>query len=302
MNVTFSNIEGYSDNLDKFENILQIFINSPVEELYKEVKSMILIEFENISNQLKNYFDQNNNEIYSKYIDFNRRFFNNLCYSVLFTISSFTLKIDYYSFTINTLVDKLNRFFIDLVNLSSTSKEFFRSLTFVEKFVKIKRSFLKDICYNKSHLNSEESSALFNFNKFSSFGRYFFNNLNEIIDLNEDPHNFPNPSINLYTIYKQKFYNGRKEFIWKNKIVKSNYLNKFFVIYFNSKLINWKVSIIKENKEKSNMCRVCEKKFSSIDFLMHTWFCKEINTYVPEVKRFSNKIDILLKELQKYKE
>ena len=68
MNITFSNIEGYSDNLDKFENIIQIFIKSPVEELYKEVKSIILIEFENISNNLKNYFDQNNNEIYSKYI------------------------------------------------------------------------------------------------------------------------------------------------------------------------------------------------------------------------------------------
>ena len=215
---------------------------------------------------------------------------------VLFTISSFAMKTDYYSFTINTLVDKLNRFFLDLVSISSNSKEIFRSLIFVEKFIKIKRSFLKDVCYNKIHFYDETS--LFNYNKFCSFGRYFFNNINEIIDLNEDPKNFPKPHNGLFITYKLKYLKERK---WKNNLTESRYINKFFIIYFNSKLMNWKVSILKENQEKSNTCRVCEKKFLSRDFLMHSWFCKEINTYVPEIKKFSNKIELLLNELEKHK-
>ena len=68
LNITFSNNESFTDNLSKFENIIQILISSPVEELYKEVKLMILNEFENISIEIKNYFEQNNNETCSKYI------------------------------------------------------------------------------------------------------------------------------------------------------------------------------------------------------------------------------------------
>ena len=58
--------EIFLENLFKFENIIQVLIESPPEELYKEVKQMILIEFENISFEIRNYLEQNKIEKFSK--------------------------------------------------------------------------------------------------------------------------------------------------------------------------------------------------------------------------------------------
>lgn len=66
-NNSFSKEEGLAENLNRFENILQILIQSPLEELYKEVKSMILNEFEALSIKINNYFEVNKNVIVSKF-------------------------------------------------------------------------------------------------------------------------------------------------------------------------------------------------------------------------------------------
>jgi hypothetical protein len=212
----------------------------------------------------------------------------------LFTISNLTIRADYYTNTLNYLVEMLNKNLVNQISSLNDSNEFVRIFDFEEKFVKLKRSFLKEFW---------KTNKQFNFSKFSSFGKYFFNNLYEII---------PDPNIistltfltHILIIYRNKLFSNRNEFTWKNfgEVDKHTKINDSFSIYFNSKLLNWKVGIIKETKEKSNTCRVCEKKFSSKEFIIHSWFCKEINSFVPEIKKFSNKIGILLEELKSNKE
>ena len=92
--------------------------------------------------------------------------------------------------------------------------------------------------------------------------------------------------------------------MWKNYFSRENdiKINDIFAIYFNTKLLIWKVSILKENKEKYNICRVCEKRFYSKDFMLHSWFCKEINSCVPEINKFGKKIEILRNDLKKHLE
>ena len=52
----------FLEDLSKLENIIQILIHSFKEEVYNEVKSMILTEFENISCEISNYLELIKNE------------------------------------------------------------------------------------------------------------------------------------------------------------------------------------------------------------------------------------------------
>jgi hypothetical protein len=58
--------EKFLDDLNKLDNIIHILIESFKEELYKEVKSMILIEFENVSFEIKLFLELTNKEEASK--------------------------------------------------------------------------------------------------------------------------------------------------------------------------------------------------------------------------------------------
>ena len=214
-----------------------------------------------------------------------------ICYSILFVISSFTLYIDYYTFTINSLIDKLNRFFLKLIEYPLIPNE----------FIHIKTTYLKDFCYNNSKSENDKTNSLqFNFNKFCSFGTYFFNNINTLININT---NSKNHSFSLdinYNFYK--FSQKMRISTWKNylpfkeKILK---LNKFFCIFFNSKLISWKTNILMTKSDKENTCRVCDKILISNYFILHSWFCKEIKFYIPKLTRLNNEILRLIEKIEK---
>ena len=166
----------------------------------------------------------------------------------------------------------------------------------------MKRSFLKDFCNNYGEKDKNHVNQGFNYNKFGSFGRYFFNNLIGIVpepnvkNIIEDRQN--------HNLYKRKSKERINDLLWKNYLIREDNvkIDNFYAIYFNTILLNWKVSILKEIKEKSNTCRVCEKKFSSKDFMLHSWVCKEINSYVPEIDKFTLKIENLIDDLIKQNE
>jgi hypothetical protein len=176
----------------------------------------------------------------------------------------------------------------------------------MEKFVQIKRSFLKDFCYGNvsSNYGTNESGMQFHFNKFGSFGTYFFNNLKDMINVTKSYAKSFSFNQKCFKIESGKNMKGRKSIAaWKDYIQPQNNtkLDKFFAVYFNSKLLSWKTSILSTKTEIENTCRVCDKTLSSKDFILHNWFCKEIQTYFPKLSKFNQDIDVLLDKIEKNK-
>ena len=262
------------------------------EDLFKEVKSLILNEFDNTTNEIENYLEQNKNEKSKKLL-------TRISANILFIISDLTYKLDYYNLTINCIVEKLNRFFIDFVEITKNSIHFPKILDLIQKFVKIKKTFMKDFIEIREKNKEGEfedydfdNKIIYNFalNKFCSFGRYFFNNLPDLVDINiSNNSNFKNQA--LYTnrinnTFKNNYKNvlSKCNFIRRNEIDTGNhlmdgknklYLDKYFKFYFKSKLVLWKYSFIQPGTKKIEICRICEKTFEINEFVLHLYFCKE---------------------------
>lgn len=175
------------------------------------------------------------------------------------------------------------------------------------KFIQIKRAFLKDFCYfNGKSGNDNPNLMQFNFNKFCSFGTYFFNNLKTMIDdLNikqiNNPLSLTKGCYNQHKLFQMKRMTIP---IWMDYISskeENKNLDKFFCVFFNSKLISWKTCILNTKSEKENTCRVCDKILSSKDFILHSWFCKEIKFYLPKLTKLNEEIDKLLEKIEKNK-
>lgn len=181
-----------NENLENLERILDILIQTSPEDLFREIKSLILNEFERTTMDIQNCLEKKKNE--STY-----KVFSWISQTILFILSLITYKLDYYSLTINCLAEKLNRTFTELIekesNLSTEgdiphTKFYFKSLNIINRFIQLKKFFIKDFCQsNKSEFNysknigHEHLENKFSFNKFNSFGRYFFNNVYFLINL-----------------------------------------------------------------------------------------------------------------------
>lgn len=204
--------------------------------------------------------------------------------------------VDYYTFTVNSIAEKLYRSFNNLIENNLDIDSFISTLNFLEKFVQIKSSFLKEFCFNKVSESGEINQSHFHFDKFSSFGTYFFNNLKTLIDFrNHD-------SELIVSNYNRNKTNRKKEvnIVWNNSY--SNHhtkLDKFFSLFFNSKLLSWKTSILNTRMEKDNTCRVCEKTLSSKDFILHSWICKEIKSSIPKLTYLNNELHSLTNKIEK---
>jgi hypothetical protein len=195
----------------------------------------------------------------------------------------------------------MNRFFINLIGFNLDGEEFKKTMYFLEKFVQIKSSFLKEFCFNRKVGTNSPNQSQFHFDKFSSFGTYFFNNFKTMIDIK-------NQSIDLIYILVDFRENQKKPKKKKRGIddVWINYYNnhttkldKFFALFFNSKLLSWKTSILNTKIEKDNTCRVCEKTLNSKDFILHSWICKEIKCSIPKLTSYNDELDSLIKRFEK---
>jgi hypothetical protein len=168
----------FISNLYKFQSIIEVLINIGPYEMFREVKSMILTEFETTALAIQKHLEKTNNVK-------DMQMFICLTQRILFIVSLIVFKLDYYTITINCLVEKLNRFFIDFVTRAKDSKQnnFVKCLNLVQKFFKIKKNYMTDFCMTATPINGKiESMFNFAFNKFCSFGRYFFSNLYMMMD------------------------------------------------------------------------------------------------------------------------
>jgi len=319
--------ENFIENLEKFEQIVEILIKTSSQDLFREVKSIILNEYESTINQIKKYLETNKKES-------SKKFLTCISSNILFIISTITYKLDYYTITVNCLVDKLNKFFIKFVDETKSSNGYVKSLEFIQKFVKIKKTFIKDFIVNNrkipeeasdnltvnnisnneksssysgvsstnetfTHMNSNNEKVFYNFvfNKFCSFGRFFFNNIflltdfNPIIDSEKyslkgiDYNKIKDTNGCFINVYKYKLRKNIYEtffFNWKNKSKKYEFhknkiiIDKYFIMLFNSKLASWKYATIQPGVKKTEICRICETKFEINEFVLHLFFCKEL--------------------------
>lgn len=302
-----SSIETLAESLEKFERILEILINSSPEDLFREVKSLILNEFDNTKIEIQNYLEQNNNEEICK-------FFTSISQTILFTLSNISFKLDYYSLALNSMVEKMNKFFIDFVDVigvSSNNQEFIKCSDMVQKFIRIKKVFLKDFFENKT-IKKESDTNIFNnvsYNRFSSFGRYFFNNIFNILNEKSEAeisHTKPTTEKAIFRIFKKNL--SRDKILWKshtrsfNEAEGEHMLDKFFKLYFTAKFANWKYSSITSGQKKIEICRVCEQSFQINDFVLHSFYCKEQKMHYANLKEIKVQVKDAITELKTYRE
>lgn len=332
--------ENFKDNLEKFQRLVEILIKTSPDDLFKEVKSMILNEYESTISEIKTYLEINQSES-------SKKFLLSISSNILFIISQITYKLDYYTITINCLVEKLNKFFINFVESTSNCNEFTKSLDLVQRFVKIKKTFMKEFIDNKQQIPEEENNKLnintensekedldedenfynnynekifynFAFNKFYSFGRYFFNNMLLMLDMNiyiEPDYSNKNSVFNkdfskgVYNIYKYKFKRGLNQthFIWKNKkqtLAERNRIipDKYFKLFFNSKLASWKYALIQPGIKKIEICRICETTFEINEFVLHLYICKEQRMNLQSLLEIKHEMKKSIEQLKEYRE
>lgn len=316
--------ETFEENLDKFQRIIEILISLTPEDMFKEVKSLILNEYENITKEIQKYLEKDTEN------EENKKFLSCISSNILFIISTITYKLDYYTITINWLVEKLNKFLIDFVEGASDMNQFSKSLDLVEKFVKIKKTYMKDFIENKEKIEEEKHENLiivnekenkternnnnFAFHKFCSFGRYFFNNLLSLIDTNINVPNFvENEKKNSFITNIDKNSNMFKEkykkdlhlehfFFRRYSLKKASKLDKYFREFFNAKIANWKYSTIQPGIKKIEICRICETTFEINEFVLHLYFCKEIKMNSARLLEIKFQIKNALLELSDYRE
>lgn len=295
--------ESFLKNFESFEKLLEVLINLRAEDLFNEVKAIILSEFERLNNEIKIYL-KSKSKLCSTYA-----LFNSFSQTALLIISDLSRKVEYYSLTIHSLVDKLNNFFVQFVeNTKKTSNDSFnKCLIFVEKYIQIKGIFMKNFCLDKESnkpLDKNENN-LFCYKKFCSFGRYFFNNLLSLIEANLYPEIEINDNVfkETYKIFKIKILQGHHRFLYtKTQITnKTTLLNKHFRTFFNSKLSNWKFSL-STNEIKTEICRICETKFKFNELILHVYYCKEKKVLLKRLSEINNKVTQTLKDLKTHRE
>jgi hypothetical protein len=152
------------ENFEKFERILEILIQTSPEELFREVKSLILNEYDKTTLEIQTYLERRKNGTLLC------KLFTWISQSILFVLSKVSFKLDIYSLTVNCLVEKMNRVFVDFVekysnlcyndSLQVKNKFFSKSLNIILRFIKLKKYFIKEFCQNnKSDLRYQENSS-----------------------------------------------------------------------------------------------------------------------------------------------
>jgi len=152
------------ENFEKFERILEILIQTSPEELFREVKSLILNEYDKTTLEIQGYLERRKNGTVLC------KLFTWISQSILYMLSKVSFKLDIYSLTVNCLVEKMNRIFVDFVekysnlcyndSLQVKNKFFSKSLNIILRFIKLKKYFIKEFCQNnKSDLRYHENST-----------------------------------------------------------------------------------------------------------------------------------------------
>ena len=319
------------EKIDKFDNVLQIMIETQPKDYYREVKNMILNEFEKSRYQIAQFLDnyqgkkkilmadqaskffsnhrQNSNNILEDNFDSMNNeeitaFIVSISQIVLFSMSTISFKLDYYSLTMNCLMEKIKTYISTFIE--SSRKEYaiiqklkgnqMKTLYFIDRIIFLSRTFTTLLYGDNERLN---------LNIFSSSGKYILNNFIEIISkcenlvLTSDEKLEKRRAMLNNTI----FYSNKKEisqykqylqiFFFNNSNMNSE-LEQQFKFYFNTKLIVWKdVTLTVDSKKSFEVCRICEQQVPINEFILHVNYCKE-------QKIFYNQMKLVKTNLMKY--
>jgi hypothetical protein len=293
------------EKIDKFDNVLQIMIETQPKDYYREVKNMILNEFEKSRYQIAQFLDnyqgkkkilmadqatkffsnhrQNSNNILEDNFDSMNNeeiteFIVSISQIVLFSMSTISFKLDYYSLTMNCLMEKIKTYISTFIE--SSRKEYaiiqklkgnqMKTLYFIDRIIFLSRTFTTLLYGDNERLN---------LNIFSSSGKYILNNFIEIISkcenlvLTSDEKLEKRRAMLNNTI----FYSNKKEisqykqylqiFFFNNSNMNSE-LEQQFKFYFNTKLIVWKdVTLTVDSKKSFEVCRICEQQVPINEFI-----------------------------------
>ena len=318
------------EKINKFDNVLETLIETKPKDYYREVKNMILNEFEKnrygIAQFLDNYKGKkkilmaDNNigkrkkkEIKNNSLDENFENMNNeeitqfivlISQIVLFTLSNISFKLDYYSLTMNCLLEKIRdyiNFFMECsrkenVIVHKTKGNQMKILYFIDKIISLSKTFTNLLYGDNERLN---------LNIFSSSGKYILNNFIEIIS-KSDKFVFTSEE----KLEKKKamlkntiFDSNKREITQYKKYLQIFYINNSnmnseleqqFKLYFNTKLVVWKdVTLRVDSKKSFEICRICEQQVPINEFILHVNYCKE-------QKVFYNQMRIIKNNLMKY--
>ena len=341
LNSKYSNTKNDDDTelikkIDKFDNVIQTMYETQPKDYYREVKNMILNEFEKsrygIAQFLDNYngkkrimlADENanikniknniHNEHHFDYIfdgDINlinneeiTQFIVSISQIILFSMSNLSFKLDYYSLSINCLMDKLKSYMISFIKSSRKDSVMttkfkvnqMKILYFIDKIMKLSRTFTNILYGDDEKLN---------LNIFSSSGKYVLNNFIELISKcnnlilsSEEKLEKRKAMLNNIIFYSNKReiiqYKQYLQIFYQNNSNMNSELEQQFRFYFNTKLIVWKdVTLTVESKKSFEICRICEQQVPINEFILHVNYCKE-------QKIFYNQMKIVKTNLMKY--
>ncbi len=307
--------------IDKFDNVIQTMIETQPKDYYREVKNMILNEFENCMYEIAEFLDNykvKNKSLFVKNrnLDLNNEEFRNMnnqditefiasiSQIILFSYSNLSFKLDYYSLTMNCLLEKLKNYistFIEFLRKENIINQKYKGnqkkiLFFIDKIVLLSRTFT-NILYG-------ENEKL-NLNIFSSNGKYVLNNFMELISKCDNLILTSEEKLEKRkaTLINSILYSNKREmiqykqylqiFCMNNTNMNGN-LEQQFKFYFNTKLIVWKdLTLTVDSKKSFEICRICEQQVPINEFILHVNYCKE-------QKIFYNQMRIIKSNLMKY--
>ena len=325
------------EKINKFDNVLETIIETKPKDYYREVKNMILNEFEKnrygIAQFLDNYkgkkkilmadkdIEKKKKKITNTSLDENFENMNNeeitqfivsISQIVLFTLSNLSFKLDYYSLTMNCLMEKIKHYISNFIEYSRKENVIIskfkgnqmKILYFIEKIVSLSKTF--------TNLLYGENERL-NLNIFSSSGKYILNNFIELISkcdnfvLNSEE-KLEKRKAMLNTI----FYSNKREITQYKKYLHIFYINNSnmnseleqqFKLYFNTKLIVWKdVTLRVDSKKSFEICRICEQQIPITEFILHVNYCKEQKVFYNQMRIVKNKLMKYISTLEYFRD
>jgi len=227
-------------------------------------------------------------------------YFATIC---LFCLSNLCYRIDYHNLYIKSLVEKLNNFLKSYFRLLNDvqDKEFLNSIKIPSIYFKILNKFWK----KKGEDGENNFYVKLNcfplyFLKCFSSQYYSFSLISDVKTFAKGSTNKRNTdsSSNIRNVCKSSISCTKlkaKEFLIDvvtsspSSTKQKNFILEEFSLYFNTKLMKWRSSILLFDKSVIK-CRVCEKDMYPSDLCLHSFQCSRKNFFSLELKKLNTEI------------
>ena len=169
------------EKITKFENIINIIIETEIFDYSREIKKVIINEFEKCRYEIEKFLDdEKNTNFFNSHIFLSERdeistFIINISQIMLFELSTMFYQLDYFTIAMNCLLHKIKHNMINLIDknkkFDGKNIEIFKSFHIIDHIINLSKNFSENFYNEEDNLN---------LNIFASNGRYIFKNLIEI--------------------------------------------------------------------------------------------------------------------------